>query len=616
MIMDTNYIMRKASESDKDVCHSSDCPMPVNTSIVLNVKVGVCYPSACSANEFAVVLSKMNITSMTTLRSDPFSDNTNTITIRLNSDRSTPFSCPAINAEYDAGTKAVIATCVILVGLVVIGTTLDVVLWSASSRKMTSREDNKPKDHISETDCSKEIKHHLLTHNKAKATQDHPTIKHFILVFSLYNTIPNLLKRQSPSALKTLGAIKIFSNLIIVIYHAQQFIVLLFPATIQNLYLQHLASKLLFQPVINANLAVETFFVVSATLSTYLTLKDMERHKRFRFKYFYLHRILRLFPLLFLYTIIAYKLFPHFGQGPAWSPFDAFACKNTWWYVLLYLGNTSYMHNGMTLTCMAVTWHIAADMQLFMVSPVFIVLLYHIWYVGLAAVAVTMVAATVTIGYVSDANGYWAAMIYNPQAVQQATEFYNKAYFRANSYLTGILLGYILYKKLHIAKLPIGSCLKWLTYALLWGIAIMLCTITMFWTYGAYNNTYQFSHSENVVYLTFSGLAWSVGIAIIIYICNTGYGGVVNSVLSWPGWEPFVKLNYGVTLSHMMMMLYTVGTLQSSLKYTDMVFTMIMVFILVLSYSFSAITAVFVELPVSQVVFLFFRLAGMEIRSK
>ena len=500
-----------------------------------------------------------------------------------------------------------------------IGTVLDVVLWSASSRTMTSELNNKSNGHISKADYSsskESINNCLLTHKMTKANHDLLTIQHFILLFSLYNTVPNLLKRQSPSALKAVGAIKIFSNLIIVTYHAQQFIVLLFPATIQNSYLQHLASKLLFQPVINANLAVETFFVVSATLSTYLTLKDMERHKAFRFKYFYLHRILRLFPLLFLYTIISYKLFPHFGHGPAWSPFDAHACKNTWWYVLLYLGNTGYMHNGMTLTCMGMTWHIAADMQLFIISPIFIVLLYHIWYVGLAAVAVTMAVATATIGYVSAANGYWAVMIYNPQVAQQATQFYNKAYFRANSYLTGILLGYILYKKFHIAKLPIRSCLKWLTYVLLWGIAVMLCIVTMFWTYGAYSNTYQFSHSENVMYLTFSGLAWSIGIAIIIYICNTGYGGIVNSILSWPGWEPLVKLNYGVTLSHLMMMLYAVGTLQSGLKYTHMVFAMVVIFILVLSYSFSAITAVCVELPMFQVVSLCFRLAGMEVRSK
>ena len=114
----------------------------------------------------------------------------------------------------------------------------------------------------------------------------------------------------------------------------------------------------------------------------------------------------------------------------------------------------------------------------------------------------------------------------------------------------------------------------------------------------------------------FSGLAWSIGIAIIIYICNTGYGGLVNSFLSLPGWEPLVKLTYGVAMCNHLVLFYIVGTLQSSLKYTDTVFGMILVFTLVLSYGVSAITAVFVEQPIYKVVSLCFKLAGVEIRSK
>ena len=102
----------------------------------------------------------------------------------------------------------------------------------------------------------------------------------------------------------------------------------------------------------------------------------------------------------------------------------------------------------------------------------------------------------------------------------------------------------------------------------------------------------------------------------MIYNCNTGYGGVVNSFLSWPGWEPLIKLTYGVTLNHMMIMLCVVGTLQSGLKYTNTVFAMVVVFIVVLSYSVAAITAVFVEQPLSQVVSLCFKLAGVETRFK
>ena len=144
----------------------------------------------------------------------------------------------------------------------------------------------------------------------------------------------------------------------------------------------------------------------------------------------------------------------------------------------------------------------------------------------------------------------------------------------------------------------------------------MLCSVTMFGTYGEYSFTYHFSDLENVMFLMFSGLAWSIGIAIVIYICNTGYGGVVNTFLSWPGWEPLVKLTYGVALNHVMIMLCVVGTLQSDLKYTNTVLAMIVIFIVMLSYSVAAITAVFVEQSISRVVSLCFKLAGMEVHSK
>ena len=612
MIMDTD-ILQRSSQSKDGVCHSSNCPMPVKTSTNLNVKVGVCYPTACSSDEFAVVLSKMNITSVTAMTSDPFSDTTNTITISFNiKEKSHPF-CPVTEVEYDAGTIAVIVVCAILVGLVVVATTVDIIQWTLSSNTKVTPEAH---SELTESFPRGLKKENLSEASKKMMNNISPTIKDFVLAFSLYNTVPTLLKEQPPSTLKALGAIKILSNLTIITLHVQQLIVFFYSATSQNSYLQHVFSSFIFQPVPNVTLAVETFFVVSGTLSAYLTFKDMEKHKRFRFKYFYLNRFFRLSPMLYFYTLVSYKLAKQFGQGPVWFPLDAHACMNTWQYVLLYLANTNFNQSGMMFTCMAPTWHIAADMQLFIFSPIFIILLYHIQYVGLAAVAMAMIAATATVGYLSATNGYWAAMMYNPQIAKQATELYNKAFFRTNSYLTGILLGYILYKKYNIATLPITSYSKLLIYVLLWVVGITLCLVTMFGTYGEYSFTYHFSDMENVIYLMFSGLAWSIGIAIIIYICNTGYGGVVKSFLSWPGWEPLVKLNYGVTLNHVIVILCIVGTLQSGIKYTNTVFAMIVVFTVVMSYSVAVITAVFIEQPISRVVSLCFSLAGIEARSK
>ena len=202
------------------------------------------------------------------------------------------------------------------------------------------------------------------------------------------------------------------------------------------------------------------------------------------------------------------------------------------------------------------------------------------------------------------------------QILHQLTGLHVQIFYRANSYLTGILLGYILYKKYDISTLQIANHSKWLIYALLWIIGIVLCLVTMFGIYPEYNFVHHFSDMENVIYLMFSGLGWSIGIAIIIYICNTGYGGAVNSFFSMSGWEPLVKLSYGVALCNPLVLFYILGTLQSSLKFTDTVYAMIAVFTIILSYAVSVITAVLVEQPIVNVVSLCFKLAGIKARSK
>ena len=42
-----------------------------------------------------------------------------------------------------------------------------------------------------------------------------------------------------------------------------------------------------------------------------------------------------------------------------------------------------------------------------LVTLIFMMLLYHTWYVGLVVIVVTMIAATATVRYVSVANKYW-----------------------------------------------------------------------------------------------------------------------------------------------------------------------------------------------------------------
>ena len=165
-------------------------------------------------------------------------------------------------------------------------TAVDIVLWLlSSSDTVTSEADGT--NPVSGEDTSKEN------------VSVRPTIKDFILVFSVKTTTRNLLVGQSPSTLKALGGIRIMSSLTIVILHVYQLTAMYFPATSQNSYLKHFSSRLIFQPIMSINFALESLFLLSGTLSTYLTLKDVEKHKKFQFKYFYLSRLFCLSPLFY-----------------------------------------------------------------------------------------------------------------------------------------------------------------------------------------------------------------------------------------------------------------------------------------------------------------------------
>ncbi|XP_065918374.1 uncharacterized protein [Dysidea avara] len=101
-------------DSKDDICHSEDCPKPLNFNASTSIEIGVCYPSACSPNEFATVLSRMDISSTTSVTVDPFNNVLDTHITKLTSTSDVPSFCPQTDPEYDGGTVAVIVVLAVL----------------------------------------------------------------------------------------------------------------------------------------------------------------------------------------------------------------------------------------------------------------------------------------------------------------------------------------------------------------------------------------------------------------------------------------------------------------------------------------------------------------------
>lgn len=75
-------------------------------------------------------------------------------------------------------------------------------------------------------------------------------------------------------------------------------------------------------------------------------------------------------------------------------------------------------------------------------------------------------------------------------------------------------------------------------------------------------------------YESFSKIGWGLMMSWVVFACYHGYGGVVNSFLSNPLWQPFAKLSYSMYLCHMAVMSVVDGNAQTSSHFSnfDMVF--------------------------------------------
>ena len=132
-------------------------------------------------------------------------------------------------------------------------------------------------------------------------------------------------------------------------------------------------------------------------------------------------------------------------------------------------------------------------MQLFILSPIVIVTLYYSPLKGMIITGLCIATCTATVGIISIKNDFWAAMFASPHFFDHVQTLHMNPVYRVSSYLVGIILGYILYKKYSIADLPITKSLQNKLCIILWAMAFYLCKITLFGTIEEYDGTHHFN---------------------------------------------------------------------------------------------------------------------------
>ena len=216
--------------------------------------------------------------------------------------------------------------------------------------------------------------------------------------FSIYTNTIKLFNTQNinPNSLTCINGIRFLSLSWVVIGHIYSAFSPYNHAMVNNLnifgdeFLLNGAMNVVF----NAFPSVDSFFLIGATLLTYLTLKELDRNNGGGFAFwikFYVHRYIRLTGVYAVIIFFHATLLKFFATGPvsAWVTGQSEECQNDWWKNLLYINNL--VLTPVTFGCMGHSWYLGVDMQFFIISP------FIIWAIWKSPKIGTVIALVLTL---------------------------------------------------------------------------------------------------------------------------------------------------------------------------------------------------------------------------
>ncbi|XP_032794863.2 nose resistant to fluoxetine protein 6 [Daphnia magna] len=380
---------------------------------------------------------------------------------------------------------------------------------------------------------------------------------HVINVLHCFSALTNgrrllsMKSTKSPSNLACVHGIRVLSTCWVVIGHSW----IIGPASnsMNPSMVNDDAMTWWFQGISNATISVDTFLLVGGLLVCYLLLAELDRNKgKFNIGFFYLHRYLRLTPVYAIVLGFVATLIVYTGTGPNWYnvQLSAYGCRINWWWHLLYINNL--FPTDINVQCMEQTWYLALDMQLFILSPLFIYMLWRRKNIGLALLAF------VFLGTIGANFAIFAVFDLMPTIMPTRTfdtlamgldadYYYTKPWTRAPPYIVGVWLGWFL----HVTKESQKRTSK-IILVIFWTLssAIILAVIYGLVPYLDENKVPTIDPAISLCYGSLHRAAWAIAVGWIVYACTRGYGGFINRLLSWKGFLPLSRLSYCVYLIH------------------------------------------------------------------
>ncbi|XP_039494711.1 nose resistant to fluoxetine protein 6-like [Drosophila santomea] len=286
--------------------------------------------------------------------------------------------------------------------------------------------------------------------------------------------------------------------------------------------------------------SVDSFFFIGGLLVSLITLRVMERNKgRLNVPLMYLHRLIRILPILAMSILVYTQLTGVLGNGPLFKGgySKKAACEKTWFMTLLFVSNFA---NDM---CLDHTWYLAVDMQLFLISPILLFALYKWGKKAAAAIFVLIVLLSGCLFATMMVNHYSIASL----DLSLQKKMYYHTHTHAAPWLIGFLFGYFMYLNKG-RKFKLNWMAAWSGWILC--LAMIFTSIFALYPKIESGKPWLMTTLEVSSYYTLTRVGWPMAIGWVVFACMQGYGGLANSFLSSPLWQPLSKLSYSIYIWH------------------------------------------------------------------
>ncbi|XP_023237672.1 O-acyltransferase like protein-like [Centruroides sculpturatus] len=348
--------------------------------------------------------------------------------------------------------------------------------------------------------------------------------------------------------------------------------------------------NIVLETIMNGIVPVESFFFISAFLTTYLRKNNIKRSK-FYYIFFLVKRYVRLtFPVLCVVAIAV--ILPNLVDGPHWHTLVNICVKDVelkWWKIILHVFN----FENIGITMISHVWIMNVIFQYNIITVPVLFVLDRWPKIGIMLMIILSLVGFSTSAVFILTHNYTFAHGYSTN-VQAFTNLFNNLYikpysYHLSSYFMGLLTGFILSER---KVMNFGK----VTRFTFWVCSIVLMLLSV---YGLHGYMTDLSPDRNIIvfFTILAPYAWIIGQIWMCIAFTKGYGGGIRNFLSMDIFVILDRLNTFIYTLHPFILIYLIVCFRKPLHHSMVTMWMLYVFVMFLSIIFSFLFYVFLQAP-------------------